>query len=245
MGVGKGLFGRLVAASIGLFGAVSAQAFPLPRVGLSIPVTSDWSDPADPAARYGIASFATTIYTPSVERPFFNPGERLEYERRIRALGGLSERIQSVIDRLGFVATDIIERYAAAQGTAGEKVAALKDAIDEHGKLAHHHMPTGGLEASEASDGDDVDAIQAPETVQEATAAITGLKQYVDVQRSVLKSLENAIGNIHAMDSATVSDEELGKAMGTLRELVGYWQMPAPTVPPADPEGTLPVSLRR
>lgn len=241
MGVGKGLLGRLVVASIALFGAVSVQAFPLPRVGPSRPETSDWSDPADPAARYGIASFATTLYTPSVERPFFNPGERLEYEGRIKALGGLSERIQAVIDCLGFVATDMLERYAATQGTAGDKVAAIKDAITDHGNLAHRHVPTNELEASEASNDIDEDVIQAPETVQEATAAITGLNQYVEVQQSVLNSLEEAIGTIHAMDSASVSEEALGDAMDTLRELVGYWQMPTPADPVVDTDGALPV----
>ncbi|MCS4090028.1 hypothetical protein [Rhizobium sp. BK176] len=245
MGVGKGLKRRFLVASIGLFGAMSAQALPLPRVGLSIPVTSDWTDPDDPAARYGIPSFAATLYTPSVERPFVDPGERLEYERRIKALGGLSERIQALIDCLGFVASDILERYAAAQGTAGARIAAIKDAIADHGDLVHQHGQTAGLEAAEASQDDAGDTIQSPETVQEAKATIAGLKQYVEVQQSVLNSFEIAIGAIHAMDSVTVSDEALGNAMDTLRELVGYWQMPEPAVPAAYTDSSLPVSFRR
>jgi hypothetical protein len=245
MSVGKWFFGRFMVASMGLFATVSAQAFSPPRLGLSISVINDWADPADPAARYGIASFATTLYTPSVERPFFNPGERLTYERQIKALGGYSERIQAVIDCLGFVATAVLERYATAQGTAGEKVAAIKDAIADHGNIAHQHVPAAGLAASEASDGDDEQEFQSPETVQAATAAITGLKQYVDVQQSVLNSLEEAIGTIQAMDTASVSDEELGNAMEALRELVSYWQKPETSIKSPETDGTVPVSFHR
>jgi hypothetical protein len=245
MGVGKGFFWRFIAASIGLFGAVAAQAFPLPRIGLSVPTTNDWSDPADPAARYGIASFAATIYIPSVERPFITPDERLAYELKIKALGGLSERVQAVIDCLGFVATDILERYEIAEGTAGEKLATLRNAIEDHGNLAHQHTPAAGVEAAEAADGVDDDTLQSPETVQEAQNAVTGLKQYVEVQQQMLNSLENAIGDIHAMDVATVSDEALGDAMDTLRELVSYWQMPARASRSGDADTTVPVSISK
>jgi hypothetical protein len=61
----------------------------------------------------------------------------------------------------------------------------------------------------------------------------------------VLNSLEEAIGTIQAMDTASVSDEELGNAMEALRELVSYWQKPETSIKSPETDGTVPVSFHR
>lgn len=240
---------RVVAASIGLFGAVSAQAVPFPDAGASLspPAASAWADPVNPFARYGLA---TAQYLPSVERPFFNEGERLEYERQIEALEDISERIQVVIDSLGFLATDIIEQYSVSPATVGAKIAAIKTTIDQYRVQKEEYVSPSKLRAAEASAGLVAEEyadeeVYAPETVQQALAAIASLRQYIVVQETALGSFKDAIQTLNRIDSASATPQAVEDAVNALRESVGYWQMPTPPAPEAPAsDATIPVRLR-
>jgi hypothetical protein len=239
---------RVVAASIGLLGAVSAHAAPFPdvRLRLSPPSVSLWADPVTPFARYGLS---TAQYLPSVERPFFNESERLEYEQQIEALEDISERIQVVIDSVGFLATDIIEQYSASPGSVSAKVAAIKTSIDQYRVQKGEYQSPSRMRADEASTGwveeESTDDVYTPETVQQAVAAIVGLRDYIVVQETALSSFKGAIQALHRIDPANATTEVVEGAVNTLRESVGYWQMPAPNAPetPAA-DVTVPITLR-
>ena len=238
---------RVVAASIGLFGAVSAHAVPFPDAGPSFspPSASAWADPVNPFARYGLT---TAQYLPSVERPFFNEGERLEYERQIEALEDISERIQVVIDSLGFLATDILKQYSVSPETLSAKVAAIRTTIDQYRVQKGEYVSPSRLRAAEASAGrfeeDYADDVHAPETVQQAAAVIGDLRQYIVVQETALGSFKDAIQTLHRIDPTTATPEAVEKAVNALRESVSYWQMPTPPAPEAPASTTIPVSLR-
>lgn len=241
---------RVVAASIGILGAVSAQAMPFPDPGVTSPAASGWADPVNPFARYGIGSLATTAqYLPTVERPFFNEGERLEYERQIDALDDISERIQTVIDSLGFLATDLLEQYEASPGAASERLSAVKATIDRFRVQREDYASPSKARSEEASvgfvgDGEDGDAI-AIETVQQATTAIVELRNYITAQETVLGSFKDAIQSLYELDASAVTTQAVEDAFGALRESVGYWEMPAPPSPAAPAtDTTVPVGLR-
>ncbi|MCV9963943.1 hypothetical protein OIU34_18865 [Pararhizobium sp. BT-229] len=241
---------RVVAASIGLFGAVSTQAMPLPDPGVFPPAASGWADPVNPFARYGIASFAATAqYLPSVERPFFNESERLEYERQIEALDDISERIQVVIDSLGFLATDILEQYAASSGEVNARLVAIKETIDRYRVQKEEYVSPSRLRAAEAfvglvEEGED-EYVRTVETVQQATTAISDLRHYIAAQETVLGSFKDAIQTLYGFDASSVNGKAVEDAVGTLRESLGYWDMPAPAAP-AIPvaDASVPVGLR-
>lgn len=241
---------RVVAASIGFFGAVSTQAMPIPDPAVLLPAASGWADPVNPFARYGIALIAATAqYIPSVERPFFNEGERLEYERQIEALDDISERIQVVIDSLGFLATDIVEQYAGSSGEANARLVAIKETIDRYRVEKEDYVSPSKLRAAEASVGpveeDDGEYVRTVETVQQATTAIADLRNYIAAQETVLGSFKDAIQALYGFDASSVTGKAVEDAVAALRDSLGYWDMPTPAAPAAPAADTaVPVGLR-
>ena len=205
---------RVVAASIGLLGAVSAQAVPM-GVSQSGGIPSRiWSDPVEPYSALGIIAGKAN---PAAS---FGQPERFEYERQIEALDDISARLQSVLDDVALLADDLAEIYAIETGDIGP---ALMSAVDRFRSDREAYVSTAlerRTERPAAPYDGSVNGLFL-DTSATAETALAEARRYVVMQEMALGSFKAAIQRVYSAGPAGA--EAISEAMAVLVEAIDGW----------------------
>lgn len=237
-----------------LAGTLSARAGPLPFPARpAVPPVSQWADPLDPSATYGFESFATTQYIPSVERPFFSDSELAASTRRIDEVRERSLAAQAVIDRLGYISVDLLEKRREISRHAPRLQAAVyRKMIDDFRRDGAHYVSK-----TLAAEGDGDDAAQValdpeavldpPQTVQEYRRNLALARGYANAREKTLFEIAAALTDVYRTRPARATKAGLKKSFARLDRVLAVWQPPSRAATRVEPVGDTsePISLRR
>jgi hypothetical protein len=212
--------GRIVAASIGLLAAQEAYAVaesrPVP------PGIQGWFDPVATPSPYGTGQGGGLS---ALSRQ-----ERLEIETQMEALEDISARLDTVIDDLGFLASDLIEQFLSSEAPGAKVAFELRETIERFRRERDGYVSPSRGRIAPATYAPGHDFGVAPEEND-----LDAMREYVMAQEGLLKSLKTAIQSVYAFEGTDVA-----AAMAPLEEAAAEWMSLSGYVASATPVGTAP-----